>query len=168
MGDHMLNKPKTKVFSIEGESVYAMPSTKSGSAIVNNFTLLAILSVLIWAVYLYAAAIAIFYSWGMALSIIAITFLISRLFDFWVRGTKRRKGYISVTPSQAKDLIKLEKLYAELPKEDRNVYRSYLEGAFYGDATPEKVTKLFQQKLQENAAKPKVFDKLIDDELELP
>jgi len=150
----------------ETKDIIIMPSTKSLSGVVNKMGLLICLSAAILGFYLTGILGLIWGTWYMGLGQIAVAFMFARLFDHFTRTKGNRRGYIKTDRNTANDLIKVERAYAKLSKEDQKVYQGYLEGAYYGEATPAKVHELFVHKRQEATEKPKALDDLI--ELELP
>jgi hypothetical protein len=164
----MLKGAKLKLYSAE-EDVMIMPSTLALSGFVNNFALLATIGILFIVGYVAAMIFIIFGAWQVGVSIIGGQLLFGRALEWKTRTTAKRKGYIKTSRQAARKLMNVEQAFAKLSKDDRDMYKGYLEGAYYGDATPEKVIEFFDHKLQEAHRiayeTPKPFDELIDMEL---
>lgn len=161
----MLKAAKKQLSTSETKDVLIMPSTKNFSALVNKLPLLILIALVIFVGYLAGFGIFLWGSWQVGLGICGGTFLSARAFDYVTQTKKGRKGYIKTTRDTANDLIRAERAYAKLSSDDKALYKNYLEGAYYGDATPEKVYQLFEHKRAEVKSKPKVLDDLLDMEL---
>lgn len=162
-------KGAKKKLGSEEKDVLIMPSTKNLSAVINNLVLLIFIAFVIVTGYLTGLGIFLWGTWYVGIGLFSVTFLFARIFDHFTRTKGERKGYIKTDRKTANQLINVERAYAKLSKEDQALYKNYLEGAYYGDATPAKVIDFFDHKLQEahklQAEAPKYIDVMIESEL---
>ena len=162
----MLKGAKKELSMSEAKDIIIMPSTKPLSKVVNSLGGLMFLAAFLIGLYITGIIGLIWGVWYIGLAQIAGTFLFARVFDYFTRTKGKRQGYIKANRDTANDLIRVERAYAKLSKEDQDLYKGYLEAAYYGEATPIKVHELFVHKQREAIEKPKALDDLID--LELP
>lgn len=157
----MLKGQRHKVYEFE-KDVIIMPSTKNFSRFMNSVPMLLTYGVFIVIGYVAAVTMLITGNWYLCLMFFLAAFMPSRLIDFYCGTRRKHKGYIKVDSKTARELITVENAYNGLSDDDKATYKSYFEGAFYGEATPEKVRQFFDQK-QASTVKP--LDELLDWEL---
>lgn len=162
-------KGAKKKLGSEEKDILIMPSTKNLSAVINKLGLLIFVAFVIVAGYLTGLGIFLWGTWYIGIGVFSVTFLFARIFDHFTRTKGERKGYIKTDRKTARELMGVERAYAKLSEEDRALYKGYLEGAYYGDATPLKVIEFFDHKLQEAhkfaAETPRYIDTMIEAEL---
>lgn len=155
----MLKGAKTHLRGFEDKKILIMPSTRNFSAVVNNALMMVFIGLVLMSCYGIGFYTLAFGPWQTGVYWIASTFMWARLFDL-LTVKKGRRGRIMVGRGMAKDLIDAEAAYALMSELDQAIYKNFLEGAYCGEATPKKVTKLFKSKCESD--NPKVLDDLID------
>lgn len=146
----MFKGPKKKLYDWE-EKIVVKPSTRHGSAIVNNAAFLVTYAITCLAVFL-VGLVVIWFSFWLGLLMVGFPWICSRFIDLAARGK------VKVDRKAAKELIRLETAYSQMPKEKRNEYRSYLEAAYTGDASMDMVQKLFMANKAVQAQKVPLLD----------